>query len=156
MTIEAVTAPVPASHLVEFNPGPDERAWGHLETPAGRIGVLYQRSPQPHLSLYPPVRVPEGGADAFLQAIMDNAQHGGRAEWLRLSVDPLDGEVDLRMSLASESPAEMDRALEEARAFFEEAYPALAAACLVASEEDGDEEGGEGEREGILSRLFDW
>ena len=59
MTIEAVTAPVPASHLVEFNPGPDERAWGHLETPAGRIGVLYQRSPQPHLSLYPPVRVPE-------------------------------------------------------------------------------------------------
>lgn len=155
MTIETIAAPVPASRLVEFNPGPDERAWGHLETPAGRIGVLYQRSPQPHLTLYPPVRVPEGGANAFLQAIMDNAQRTGRPEWLCLSVDPNDGEVDLRMSLASESPAEIDRALEDARTFLEAEYPALARACLAAPEEDGNEDEEESGREGILSRFFD-
>ena len=155
MTIETIDSPAPVSQTIEFNLGPDERAWGYLETPSGRIGVLYQRSPQPHLTLDPPVRVSEGGADACLQAIRDNARHGGRPEWLRLSVDPVDGEVDLRMSLASESPAEIDRALEDARAFLEAEYPALASACLAA-EEEGDEEGDEESgREGILHRFFD-
>ena len=127
----------------------DPRAWGYLETSQARVGVVYHRAPQPHLTFYPPVRAEEG-LDAFLEECLARA-HNGHGEWGRLSVDPIDGEVSLRANLASGEGAEIERALEEAADFFEQEYGALAKACLPDRCPEIEEE--EEDPSGIMSLI---
>lgn len=133
--------------------GGDARAWGYLDTEHARVGVVYQRTPQPHLTFFPPVRVPEGSADAFLAACLAHAR-GGREEWGRLSVDPADGEVSLRLNLASDGGTEIQRALEQAAAFLDEEHVSLAKACFEGEDEDGADDDDRPGMKGLIERLF--
>lgn len=154
MTIEA-TATAPATTSIAFRPGPDTLAWSHLDITDARIGVLYQCDPQPHITLFPPVRVPEGCTDDFLEAVLRRAQNGGSPGWMKLSVDPLDGEITFRINLASEDPDEIERALQDAQAFFETNYRALASACLPARNDDEEDEDEESILDSFLHRFFE-
>ncbi|WP_080798066.1 hypothetical protein [Arabiibacter massiliensis] len=139
-----------------LEPGGDARAWGYLDTRHARVGVMLQRSPQPHLALYPPVRVPDGRLDAFLDTCLERARES-RAEWGLLTVDPADGEVSLRMNLASGEGAEIERALARAAAFLDEEHVALAKACFdddADTEPDDEAVGGHSGMKGLIERWL--
>lgn len=122
------TAKSPCSSLVRFMPYNDYH-WGFLGTTPARIGVSLQNDPQPNLMFYPPVHVPEGAIDDFLDRCVANHHADGDSLWLAFSIDPADGEVSLRINLMEDAQDDLDNALADARSFFETRYPALLRAC---------------------------
>ena len=149
-------------HADEMALSPNGCRWGHLRTSHGLVGVQLTCRPQPHLRFFPALRVADGGNDRFLETCL----HRGDTEdprWLRLSVDPLDGEVSMRVDLTNDDPATIDRTLAELQRFFERNYDELAAACRApertATGKERDDEGEDGDdlEEGLvkhLQRLF--
>lgn len=108
---------------VAFHAVDDGRSAGFLACDAARIAVQYAQDPQPHLTFYPPLRL-VADTDAgcsFLAACMDE----GDKRWFNFEFSPVSGQVGWRVDLACGDPDEIDRALRDARTFFDECWPWL-------------------------------
>lgn len=134
-------------HADEMVLSPNGCRWGHLRASHGLVGVQLTCRPQPHLRFFPALRVTGGGNDRFLETCLQRGDTEDQ-RWLLLSVDPLDGEVSMRVDLTNDDPTTIDRTLAELQRFFERNYDELAAACRAperGSCDEGCDEQDEGE-----------
>lgn len=101
----------------------DTRATGYLDCAPACIAVRYEQDPQPHLTYYPPLRLPadfDAGCE-FFDACLDE----GDERWFDFEFTEATGSVGLRRDLACTDPHIIDAALADARVFFEGCWPWL-------------------------------
>ena len=108
---------------VRFHAVDDNRSAGFIECEAARIAVQFELDPQPHLTFYPPLRLPPGddAGCSFLSACLDEQD----ARWFCFEFNPFSGQVSWRRDLPTADPEAIDVALDDARRFFDECWPWL-------------------------------
>lgn len=108
---------------IGFHAVDDNRSAGFLECAAARIAVQFELEPQPHLTFYPPLRLP-ADVDAgcsFLSACLDE----GDERWFDFEFSPISGQVSWRRDLPDAAPDTIDKAVRDARGYFDECWPWL-------------------------------
>ena len=144
----------PLSDIVEFRPKGDAFAWGFLETKHAQLGLLYLENPTPQLTVAPPVRLPEGGAGRFLDAVLDEYERTGDELWMAIGCDPSDGEV--AMNVSPKSREQVDDDIIRIKTFFDEQFPVLARLCLPDTEAcDSTDESEDEDVDEVLRMLLE-
>lgn len=110
---------------IRFHAVDDNRSAGFLECDASRIAVQFAQEPQPHLTFYPPLRLPDDvdAGCSFLNACLSE----GDERWFDFEFSPVSGQVSWRRDLPIAEPEKIDEALRDARVFFNECWPWLEA-----------------------------
>ena len=107
----------------KFHAVDENRSAGFIRCDHARIAVQFQLDPQPHLTFYPPLRLPDDAAAgrSFLSWCMDQEDD----EWFDFEFSPISGQISWRRDLSTAEPEAIDAALADARSFFSDEWPKL-------------------------------